>query len=438
MTKELELEAMGVAKVKSFLAKLKAERHLVEQYLAGHIVKGDAVGARRSLEEAGFPAPEDGLQLNRQQQLLRDSILQPAAQAAAARAAQDADELDDLRERAAKNARPIAGLGPPGTGKTTVLNSCVDAILEGGGRVLYALPTAQLAARVRSRHPTADVDTCAAAFWLWKERADEHLDALAQYDLVVVDEVSQLDAGQFERILQMWEAADKIPALVFAGDFWQLPGVSDSQATDSPKWRSVFVVNLHEMWRCKDPALRKKLELLRTAAPTSEQLADICRGHKAWTHSGDPTLEEIEEVLRRHPDTTVVTCTRQKAAVVNQLVIQALFEKMRKPALGNDLDWEANPSNYEEGGRLKEATPKPLHQEIYVGMRVHLARNVNKKADFVNGMEHGPQPGRRLGLPARDHSHRQGPGLVSADRGAGGQPPRDVLPSSARLCEQHS
>ena len=75
--------------------------------------------------------------------------------------------------------------------------------------MLYALPTAQLAARVRARHPTADVDTCAAAFWLWKERADKHLD-LTQYDLVVVDKVSQLDAEQFDRILQMWEAADKL------------------------------------------------------------------------------------------------------------------------------------------------------------------------------------------------------------------------------------
>ena len=183
----------------------------------------------------------------------------------------------------------------------------------------------------------------------WREHSSVRR---AQYDLVVVDEVLQLDADQFERILQMREAADKIPALVFAGDFWQLPGVSNSQATDSPKWRSVFVVNLHEMWRCKDQKLRKKLELLRTAAPAPEQLADICRGRKAWTHAGDPALDEIEEVLRRHPDTTVVTCTRQKAAVVNQLVIQALFEKLRKPALGTlDLDWEANPNNYEEGSR---------------------------------------------------------------------------------------
>ena len=133
---------MGVAKVKSFLAKLKAERHLVEQYLAGHIIKGDAAGARRSLEEAAFPVPDEGLELNRQQQLLRDNILEAAKRAATARAAQDVDELDVLREAASKNAKPIAGLGPPGTGKTTVLNSCVDWALEGGGRVLYALPTA--------------------------------------------------------------------------------------------------------------------------------------------------------------------------------------------------------------------------------------------------------------------------------------------------------
>ena len=112
MAKELELEAMGVAKVKSFLSKLKAERHLVEQYLAGHIAQSDAEGARRSLAEAGFPVPDEGLQLNQQQRLLQDSILGMAKRAAKARAVENIDELDELREAAAKEARPIAGLGP--------------------------------------------------------------------------------------------------------------------------------------------------------------------------------------------------------------------------------------------------------------------------------------------------------------------------------------
>ena len=166
--------------------------------------------------------------------------------------------------------------------------------------------------------------------------------------------MAQCQNGQLDlkcKDLVIWLLSG-LPALVFAGDFWQLPGVNDSQATDSPKWQSVFVVNLHEMRRCKDQKL-----------PTPEQLADICRGHKAWTHAGDPTLEEIEEVLRRRPDTTVVTCTRQKAAV-NQLVTQALFEKL-KPVLGQSRRRAA------QGG-------------IYAGMRVHLTR---KQADFVNGME---------------------------------------------------
>ena len=84
----------------------------------------------------------------------------------------------------------------------------------------------------------------------------------------------------------------------------------------------------------------------------------------------------------------MVTCTRQKAAVVNQLIVRALVEKMRKPVLGNlGLDWEANPDNFEESGRRKDGAPRPLQQEIYAGMRVHLTRNVNKRADFVNGME---------------------------------------------------
>ena len=379
-TKELELEAMGVAKVKSFLAKLKAERHLVGQYLAGHVVQGDAEGARPSLAEAGFPVPDEGLRLNRQQQLLRDSILGEAERAAKARAVEDIDELGELREAAAKEARPIAGLGPPGTGKTTVVGNCVDQILESGGRVLYALPTAQQAARVRSRRPTADVDTCAAAFWLWKERADEHLDFLAQYDLVVVDEVSQLDAGQFERIIQMWEAADRLPALVFTGDFWQLPGVSDSQATDSPKWRRTFKVDLHEMRRCKDEKLRKKLQLLRTSRPTAEQLKDICRGRKAWTHAGNPALEEIEH-------TTFATCTRHKAAIINQLCVEAQMQRCESRPWGS-LTWTGRPTlPTTRRTASKSGKPRPLRQKIYAGMRLHLTRNVNKSLDFVNGME---------------------------------------------------
>ena len=113
--------------------------------------------------------------------------------------------------------------------------------------MLYALPTAQQASRVRSRHPEADVDTCAGAFFLYKDSV-EVMDCLTQYDMIAVDEISQLSQKDFERIIQMWEAADRVPVLVFAGDFWQLPGVQPTKATDSPKWHMVHQIELHEMW----------------------------------------------------------------------------------------------------------------------------------------------------------------------------------------------
>jgi hypothetical protein len=59
-----------------------------------------------------------------------------------------------------------------------------------------------------------------------------------------------LSQSDFERIIQMWETADKVPALIFAGDFWQLPGIGKkgeepTKATDSPRWSMVYQIELH-------------------------------------------------------------------------------------------------------------------------------------------------------------------------------------------------
>ena len=58
-----------------------------------------------------------------------------------------------------------------------------------GARILFTLPTGQLASEVRSVHPDIDVDTSHGAFLLHRP-LQEAMAILTQYELVIIDEAS--------------------------------------------------------------------------------------------------------------------------------------------------------------------------------------------------------------------------------------------------------
>jgi hypothetical protein len=306
----------------------------------------------------------------------------------AIRNANTAEEEDNARDLARKSAHlPVVCLGPPGTGKTTVVRAGIQEVLKTGGSVLFALPTAQLAEKMRSKLPKDDalrVDTFTAAFRLHLPE-EEGLYSMYGYDLVVVDELSQLTREDFERILKTWQVADQTPTLVFLGDKYQLPG-RGQRAWTSPAWSRVTVKfwELHEVRRCKDEDFLKTLHSLRVSMPDKMLLNKILRNHKAW-HGEEPVAADVGRILRAHPEATWVAATRVGVATINALALQALHPR-KEPLAILPGTFEDNPENYVNSELRSDRLPLPSDTPIFKGMKIYLTKNVRKEDDYINGM----------------------------------------------------
>jgi ATP-dependent exoDNAse (exonuclease V) alpha subunit len=113
----------------------------------------------------------------------------------------------------------------------------------------------------------------------------------------------------------------------------------------------------------------------------------ILRGHKAWSTHHEPTREDLQLLWRKHPQTTLLTCTRRGAQKVNVLSAEILRGNLRTLAtVGGDFD--DNPANFDDKNKLIEhRRPLPSKMHLFKGLRVQLTRNQDKKNHFVNGME---------------------------------------------------
>ena len=283
--------------------------------------------------------------------------------------------------------RPLCVLGPAGSGKSTAVQAAIHRAAEGGAHVGIACPTGVLASSYRELFPDLDVDTLHGMFLLHLT-AQQACETMSPFDLIVIDEVGQLSQDTFERLLWLWDNADRRPALVFVGDFHQLRGMDPTRATDSARWSQVVQRHLRTMRRCQCPELKWKLELLRSAKPSKQQLLHLLRGHRAMPDRGpdyspEPTNLDVAGMLEETPNATFVTITRRAAAVLNQLALEVLHGDSPPEAVGPG-DPEDNLDNYDDRGR--QIGWEPARLPIYVGARVTLTRNLDKPSDFVNGM----------------------------------------------------
>ena len=390
----MALRAHRTAYIDTVVSMITAQDFFIQQHLTGQLQRADAVAVPRRVEDFLEP-PEDDLVFTREQALLQDNIDRRVDQALRIRFEENEAEYERLVGLAEEHGSMVAGSGAPDTGKTAVLDRCIRSAQRLGARVLIGLPTGVQRARMRQRHPEADLDTCHGAF-LFHGPLAEAMGIMLCYDLIVIDEAPQLFEEHFDRLHEMWQAAGRVPCLVFAGDEWQLPPPDHTRRSlvKHPKWTCVHRIELHHVWRQSDgDPLLDKLAFLRKNKPSGAEGArfvrDLCRGHKAWSWHHVPNHEDISDLmLATSQRTTIITCTRRGAALVNSLAQEVLFVQAGQTALGRiPADYESNPDNFEETtGALKEQQPEPLDLAIYEGLRVRLTRNVDKPNDFVNGM----------------------------------------------------
>ncbi|CAE7242730.1 unnamed protein product [Symbiodinium natans] len=248
-----------------------------------------------------------------------------------------------------------------------------------------------------ARHPDLDIDTVHGMFALHKQELST-ADMMKIYDMAIIDEVGQLPTWIFDRLLRLWDAADRRPALVFVGDFCQLTGADGTTARESRRWSEMHIMNLHEMRRCKCDRLKWKLQLLRSATPSGAQLKQILRGHRANLRgkAGANRLdaEQISAILKETPKTTFVTISRKGSARINQLALRALFRD------DSILDWiPCDPQeNFNNFWRETQVDAEPFWMPVHQSMRVTITRNADKEHGFVNGMGATVQCMRRSGV----------------------------------------
>ena len=385
---ELRQEAHSKPFVKTLQAMVAAHKTLVQKYIDGEAnaeqEAKDRVAGKKPEEIQG---PAEGF--NHQQDHIKARVDGAVDRFLAVQATANETEADELVEEAFKDGRIFVCTGGPGTGKTTVALSCVQRTLELGGQVLFAYPTNRQASRMRAKLPgEVQVDAYHAAFGLDAEPGTMAA-ALAQYALVVVDDVSQMQQKHFEHVAKLWTRADNLPALLMCGDELQMCGYGEERAWHSPMWkRMVFRVKLHQVYRCKDPDFNAILQELRTSRPCKATLKELQK-HKAWAPPHKPpTVEAMQKLLKAHPNTVILTCTRRGQHTMNEVALKALFP--RHPALVVlPADVDSNPENYDEEGKLLQdaSALKPAQLPLFKGMRVVFTRNVRKDMDYVNGMD---------------------------------------------------
>ncbi len=187
--------------------------------------------------------------------------------------------------------------GGPGTGKTTAINAIIALFEQSAERVLLAAPTGRAAKRMseltghkaQTIHRLLEVDQ---KFGMAAPRFKRNEQNTLKCDVLIVDEMSMMDAALFDSMLRALPASSR---LIMVGDADQLPSVSAGNVLPGilaslalPVVRldevfrqsaeSLIVTNAHGVLRGKVPQSGGKKDDFFFIESVGDEAADIICG----------------------------------------------------------------------------------------------------------------------------------------------------------------
>lgn len=285
----------------------------------------------------------------------RQSVLQQLSQRARATGGPEPAGLATLVERHGhgldgEQRRAVAAVllhrlvlleGGPGTGKTSTVGRMLAAVREEQPdcRIQLAAPTGKAAARLRAAiaplHPDLSCSTLHRLLESQGERFRRNRQHPLDLDLLVVDEVSMVDLGLMEALL---DALPESARLVLVGDAAQLPPIAPGAVLlelQQPQQRQALgeaAVRLHTTYRNQGAIaavagwLRGRLDAGATAPDDAlpreqldQQLGSLDVGANLRWHrnSGRHLPQVLLERLRQHQHQLLEQCQGGNSASVD-------------------------------------------------------------------------------------------------------------------------
>ena len=282
------------------------------------------------------------------------------------------------------NSRVLHIRGGPGTGKTEVVIEATLRALADGCNVLIVGPIGLLVSMYRQRLPASPnltMETLHSAFRITRKADEVYIPPgrLRAYDLIIIDEVSQVDGKVWRQMQTAIVELMPKPFIVLVGDFQQLqpitgPHLLRDDLEEQHQRNQVRVVELlqHQAARSTDPVMLDFLEAARTRQPTKAELSAFFRG-RVWSKDTRQAARQAMHLEQeRGKDFTFLTVTNKGAAQLNLARLEIEFPQ------------EAATLN-QGGGLPADSSSGQTAIVVRTGMRLRLTRNLDKDRGFVDG-----------------------------------------------------